>query len=226
MTWIKICATTSLRDAQASVVAGANALGFIVAPSPRRIETSAAAEIIAALPAEVEKIGVFVNETPKRIAEIAQEVGLTGVQLQGDEPAHQLAEFRRMLEGRKLIKTLHARELLANGDAPQLQAYLDARGNVDAILLDSGRPEQRGGTGVPFDWQSALPIVQRIKAALPVIIAGGLTAENVGQAIRLFEPWGVDAVSGVEREPGNKDEAKLRSFVASVRQTEMAVKPG
>ena len=226
MTWIKICATTSLRDAQASVAAGANALGFIFAPSPRRIETSTAAEIVAGLPSEVEKVGVFVNQTPKRIAETAQEVGLTGVQLQGDEPAHQLVEFRRMLDGRRLIKTLHARELLANGDAPQLQAYLDARGNVDAILLDSGRPEQRGGTGVPFDWQSALPIVQRIKAALPVIIAGGLTAENVGQAIRLFEPWGVDVVSGVEREPGNKDEAKLRSFVASIRQTEMAVNPG
>ena len=226
MTWIKICATTSLRDAQASVAARANALGFIFAPSPRRIETSAAAEIIAALPAEVEKVGVFVNQTPERIAEIAQEVGLTGVQLQGDEPAHQLAEFRCMLHGRKLIKTLHARELLTNGGAPQLQAYLDAQGSIDAVLLDSGRPEQRGGTGVPFDWQSALPIVQRIKAALPVIIAGGLTAENVGQAIRLFEPWGVDVVSGVEREPGNKDEAKLRSFVAAVRQTEMAVKPG
>ena len=155
------------------MAAGANALGFIFAPSPRRIETSAAAEIVAALPAGVEKIGVFVNETPKRIAEIAQEVGLTGVQLQGDEPARQFAEFRRMLDGRKLIKTLHARELLANGGAPQLQAYLDARGSIDAVLLDSGRPEQRGGTGVPFDWQSALPIVGRIKTVLPVIIAGG-----------------------------------------------------
>jgi phosphoribosylanthranilate isomerase len=226
VTWIKICATTNLRDAQASVAAGANALGFIFAPSPRRIETSAAAEIIAALPAGIEQIGVFVNQTPERTAEIVHEVGLTGVQLQGDEPASQLPEFRRMLDGRKLIKTLHAPELLADGRTPQMQAYLDARGSIDAILLDSGRSDQRGGTGVPFDWESALPIVRRIEVVLPVIIAGGLTAENVGQAIRLFEPWGVDVVSGVEREPGNKDEAKLRSFVEAVRQSELAAKPG
>ena len=109
-----------------------------------------------------------------------------------------------MLGGRKLIKTLHARELLANGDAPQLQAYLDARGNVDAILLDSGRPSNAAELACRLTGKSALPIVQRIKAVLPVIIAGGLTAENVGQAIRLFEPWGVDVVSGVERRAGQE----------------------
>jgi phosphoribosylanthranilate isomerase len=219
MTWIKICATTNLRDAQASVAAGANALGFIFAPSTRRIEVRSAAEIIPALPTEVEKIGVFVNETPERIAEITQEAGLTGAQLHGDEPASQLAEYRQMLGSRKLIKTLQARELLAEGGDRQLAAYLDAHGDIDAILLDSGQTNQRGGTGVPFDWQSALPIVQRIKARLPVIIAGGLTADNVGQAMRMFEPWGVDVVSGVEREPGEKDEAKLRSLVAAVRRS-------
>ncbi len=85
MTWVKICATTNLRDGQASVAAGANALGFIFAPSTRRIEVRSAADIVAALPAEVEKIGVFVNETPERVAEIAEQVGLTGVQLHGDE---------------------------------------------------------------------------------------------------------------------------------------------
>jgi phosphoribosylanthranilate isomerase len=218
MTWVKICATTNLRDAQASVTAGANALGFIFAPSTRRIETDTAAEIISALPVEVEKIGVFVNETPERVAEVAGQAGLTGVQLHGDEPAVELRNHRQKLGGRKLIKTLQARELLAEGGDRQLEAYLDAHGDVDAILLDSGQPTQRGGTGVRFDWQSALPIVQRIGAVLPVIIAGGLTAENVGQAIGLFEPWGVDVVSGVEREPGNKDEVKLRSFVAAVHK--------
>src|SRR5271165_826425 len=95
MTWIKICATTSLRDAKASVAAGANALGFIFAPSTRRIETSTAAEIIAALPAGIEQIGVFVNETPERVAEIVGQVGLSGVQLHGDEPAAQLAGYRQ-----------------------------------------------------------------------------------------------------------------------------------
>jgi phosphoribosylanthranilate isomerase len=219
MTWVKICATTNPGDAQASLAAGANALGFIFAPSARRIVTSAAAGIIAALPAEVEKIGVFVNQTPERIADIAQQVGLTGVQLHGDEPASQLAEYRRRLGGRKLIKTLQARELLAESGDRQLAGYLDAHSDIDAILLDSARLGQRGGTGVTFDWKSALPIVQKIRAVLPVIVAGGLTAENVGRAIRLFEPWGVDVVSGVEREPGNKDEAKLRSFVAAVHKS-------
>jgi len=218
MTWVKICATTNLRDGQASVAAGANALGFIFAPSTRRIEIKAAAEIIAALLAGIEKIGVFVNETPERMAEIAGHVGLTGVQLHGDESAAQLTKYRQMLGGRRLIKTLQARELLAEGGHRQLQAYLEAAKNLDAILLDSGVPSQRGGTGVSFDWEAALPLVQRIKAVLPVIIAGGLTPENVAQAIRLFEPWGVDVVSGVERQTGKKDEAKLRSFIAAARE--------
>lgn len=225
MTWVKICATTNLADALASVAAGANALGFIFAPSTRRIEAQAAAEIVEALPAGIEKIGIFVDERPECMAQIAQRVGLTGVQLHGDEPAAQLAKYRQVLGERKLIKTLQARELLAEGGHRQLQNYLDACGSLDAILLDSGVSGQRGGTGVPFNWESALPLVQKIKLALPVIVAGGLTAENVGHAIRLFGPWGVDVAFGVEREAGRKEETKLRVFVAAVRQTEPAVKP-
>ena len=226
MTWVKICATTNLRDGQASVTAGANALGFILAPSTRRIKVETAAEIIAALPAEVEKIGVFVNETPERVAAIAERAGLTGVQLHGDEPAERLAMYRQKLGVRRIIKTVQARELLADTGGQLLQGYLDASGNFDAILLDSGVPSQRGGTGLPFDWEAALPPVKKLKAVLPVIIAGGLTAVNVVQAIRLFDPWGVDVVSGVESETGKKDEAKLRGFVAAARQTESAMKAG
>jgi len=226
VTWVKICATTNLGDARASVAAGADALGFIFAPSTRRIEANAAAEIIVALPAEVEKIGVFVNETPERTAEIAGQVELTGVQLHGDEPAAQLAVYRLTLGGRKLIKTLQAGELLTNSGGRQLQAYLEAHESIDAILLDAGGPGQRGGTGIPFDWEAALPIAQRIKAVLPVIIAGGLSPENVAEAMRLFEPYGVDVVSGVEREVGKKDDAKLRSFMAAARQAESAFKAG
>jgi len=223
MTWVKICATTNLSDAQASLAAGANALGFIFAPSTRQIETSKAAEIVAALPAAIEKIGVFVNETPDRVAEIALEGGLTGAQLHGDEPPSELAEYRRTLgRRRKLIKTLQARELLAEGGDHRLNAYLEEHGSLDAILLDAGRPGQRGGTGTRFDWEAAVPRVQKIKTVLPVVIAGGLTAENVRQAIRIFEPWGVDVVSGVEREPGKKDEVKLRSFLAAVHRSNAA----
>ncbi len=214
--WIKICATTNLDDALASIDAGANALGFIFAESPRQITPESAAEIIAALPPSVEKIGVVVNQTPRRLAELATQIGLTGVQLQGDESANQLPEYRRALGLRKIIKTLQARELLAAPD--KLDDYLRNSKSIDGILLDSGSPSARGGTGVPFDWNAALPIVERIKQHVPVIIAGGLNPTNIADAIRLFDPCGVDVVSGVELSTGNKDAAKLRAFIAAPRE--------
>ena len=227
MTWVKICATTSLHDAQMSVAVGANALGFIFAPSSRRIEVEQAGEIIAALPIEIEKIGVFVNESPGRVEDIAERAGLTGAQLHGEEPPEQMAEFRGALgQRRRIIKMLQARELLATDGGRVLQAYLDARENIDAILLDSGSPAQRGGTGMPFPWEEAARLAAAVQADVPLIIAGGLTAGNVSQAIRLFNPWGVDVVSGVEEAIGKKDEGKLRSFVAAVRRANGQILPG
>ncbi len=219
-TWVKICATTNLHDAQVSLAAGADALGFIFAPSTRRIEVGTAAKIITALPAEIDKIGVFVNETPTRIATIVEQVGLTGIQLHGDEPADQMEQYRQVVGQCKIIKTLQARELLSSPD--MLDGYLQARQTIDAILLDAGSPSQRGGTGQTFDWIAAAPIVARVRANMPVIIAGGLNPENVAEAIRLFAPWGVDVVSGVEREIGKKDETKLYDFVGAVRQAQAA----
>ncbi len=215
MTWIKICATTNLDDAFASIDAGASALGFILTESPRRITPESATAIIAALPPSVEKIGVVVNETPEFLAKLANDLGLTGLQLHGDEPPDQLPQFRRALGLRKIIKTLQARELLAAPDT--LDDYLRNSKFIDGILLDSGSPAARGGTSIPFDWNAALPIVERIKQHLPVIIAGGLTPANVADAIRLFDPCGVDAVSGVELSPGKKDPAKLRAFISAAR---------
>jgi len=223
MTWVKVCGTTNLHDAQLAIAAGADALGFIFAPSPRRIEISDAAEIIANLPNGIEKIGVFVNETPAQVAAVTQQVGLSGVQLHGDEPAGQLAEFRQALGERKIIKTLQARDIL-NAGRERLAGYLSARGSIDAILLDSGSAQQRGGTGIPFAWEEVVPLAAAIREAMPLIIAGGLNAENVSQALRLFAPWGVDVVSGVEREPGKKNEARLRDFVAAVRHTQASAK--
>ncbi len=107
---------------------------------------------------------------------------------------------------------------LAADYANFIDPYLQTQGTVDAVLIDSGAPTERGGTGIPFDWEAALPLVSRVQRSVPVILAGGLTAENVAHAIRLFGPWGVDVVSGVEREPGKKDEGKLSEFVESVRQ--------
>lgn len=217
MIWIKICATTNLDDALACLAAGADALGFILTASPRQIAPESAAAIIAALPPSVEKIGVVVNETPQRLAELANQIGLTGLQLNGDEPPDQLPEFRRALGLRKIIKALQAHELLA---APgMLDDYLRNSKSIDGILLDSGSPAARGGTGQTFDWNAALPIVNRIKQVVPVIIAGGLTPANVAGAIRLFDPCGVDVVSGVELSPGKKAPDELRVFLASARAT-------
>ncbi len=215
MLWIKICATTNLDDALASLDAGANALGFILTASKRQITPDEAAKIVAALPPSVEKIGVVVNQSPDSLKQLAESVGLTGLQLHGDEPPSQLPEFRRALGLRKLIKTLQARELLA--DPAKLDTYLAFADSFDGFLLDSGVPGNRGGTGQTFDWHAMLPLVERIKDHKPVVIAGGLNPANVADAIRLFDPCGVDVVSGVELSTGYKDPAKLRAFIDAAR---------
>jgi phosphoribosylanthranilate isomerase len=220
-TWVKICGTTNLQDAQASVDAGAVALGFIFAPSSRRIEIPDATAIVGSLPQEVEKIGVFVNESPARIAEICRRVGLTGVQLHGDEPPESLVDFRGAVGDRKVIKTLQARELM-KARAGSLASYMAVRESIDAILLDSGSAAQRGGTGISFDWKEMAPLAAAIREAMPLIVAGGLSSDNVRDALEILNPWGVDVVSGVEREPGKKDEAKLRDFIGAVRRAHMS----
>ncbi len=216
-TWVKICGTTNLADAQMSVAAGADAVGFIFAPRPRQVEVEVAAEIVAAVSGEVETIGVFVNESPERIAAVVSRVGLSGVQLHGEEPAEQMAQFRRTLGQLKIIKALQVSALSQDTDLV-LERYVCAHELVDAILLDSGSTQQRGGTGLPFDWEKAWPVALHIREKMPLIIAGGLNAANVGQVVDLFQPWGVDVVSGLESEPGKKDEGKLRGFMAAIRQ--------
>jgi phosphoribosylanthranilate isomerase len=218
MTWIKVCGTASLADAELAIAAGADALGFLFAASPRRIEPKAAGEIIVRLPQHIAKIGVVVNASPGQVAQLAEAAGLSGAQLHGDEPAEQLAEFRSALGPRFLIKTLQAAELLTNFQA--LAPYLTAAKFVDAFLLDSGSAARRGGTGDVFDWSAVLPLVSRIKEEAPLIVAGGLNPENVAAAVATFRPWGVDVVSGVEGGPGTKDDAKLRAFVEAVRTGE------
>jgi phosphoribosylanthranilate isomerase len=216
MTWVKICGTTNLADAQSAIAAGADALGFVFAPSPRQVTQAAAAGIIDALPANVRKIGVVVNESPENLSKLAETVGLTGVQLHGDEPSDQLWAYRSALGPRMIIKTLQASALLAEGDH-YLYSYLRVSEFFDAVLVDAGSPAQRGGAGMPFDWNAVMPLVSRIKETMPVIVAGGLSPENVADAVRRFTPWGVDVASGVESAAGKKDESKLRTFIQAVR---------
>lgn len=224
MTWIKICGTTSIEDARIAVDAGANALGFVFAASPRRVTPEAAQQIIAQLPAKAEKVGVFVNESADRIKRVFRDAGLTGMQLQGDETAGQVKAIRSSLSRTggtaRILLTWRLAEF------PPTEGFgLDApagEDRPDALLLDSTSKTLRGGTGTRFDWKSWGRFLDGPARLIlpPLIVAGGLNAENVGEAIRLFNPWGVDVVSGVESAPGKKDPAKVRAFIAAVRQAD------
>jgi phosphoribosylanthranilate isomerase len=211
-TWIKICGTTSLEDALSSMEAGADALGFIFAPSKRRILPEKAQKIIQELPEKIEKIGVFLDAGAMGIRHVVREVALTGIQMHGEgefppEVYSYLPEDRR--EGLRKIKTI----IVWEGFEARFDSYAAVPGVVDTWLFDSG-----AGSGKPFDWQGARAKLGKRQGKF--IVAGGLTPENVGDAIRTFRPWGVDVVTGVEREPGRKDPEKLKAFVAAVRKAE------
>ena len=211
-TWIKICGTTCLEDALSSIEAGADALGFIFAPSKRRILPENAQKIIRELPQEIEKIGVFMDAGPIGIRNVVREVELTGIQMHGEgefppEVYSYLPEDRR--DGLRKIKTV----IVWEGFELRFDSYAAVPGVVDAWLLDSG-----AGSGTTFAWPEARAKLGGRQGRF--IIAGGLTPENVGDAMRIFKPWGVDVVTGVEREPGRKDPEKLKAFVAAVRRAE------
>ncbi|HEY1937390.1 MAG TPA: phosphoribosylanthranilate isomerase [Candidatus Angelobacter sp.] len=207
-TWIKICGTTCLEDALESVEAGADALGFIFAPSKRHVSPEQAQRIICDLPPGVERIGVFMNSSAAEITSIASVVDLTGIQMHGRESAAEV--YDRLPANRRdsirKIKTV----LVEPGF--ELKLGTDQE-NVDAWLLDSG-----AGSGRPFGWQATRKQVADKEARF--IVAGGLTPDNVEEAVRMLSPWGVDVVTGVEREPGRKDPEKLKAFVAAVRRAE------
>ena len=222
--WVKICGNTNLEDAQAAVAAGADALGFIFAPSPRRIGPKDAARIVRELPASVEKIGVFVNQKPAVILQTVETAGLTGVQLHGDDGLEISAELKRRSRNALKIYGVLGMWNFAGDSAGQAIAWEPASLRAfSALLLDSGSREQRGGTGRSFDWEQAAPFVRLLAGKINVVIAGGLSAANVSQAIRTFRPWGVDVVSGVERELGKKDHAKVREFINAAKSSREVV---
>jgi len=213
-TWIKICATTSIEDALASIAAGADALGFVFAPSKRRVSADQAQAIIAELPANIERIGVFSNDSAVHVREVVELAGLSAVQLHGEESPEFVAQLRSKWPRAPrigVIKTVLVNESFAQ----RFQEVCRDQDCFDSILLDAG-----AGSGRTFDWQKAKPHLARSGKRL--IVAGGLTPQNVGQAIRVLSPWGVDVVSGVEREPGRKDPDKLKAFVAAVRRADQS----
>jgi len=209
VTWIKICGTTSERDADIAIRAGANALGFIMAASPRQVTDTAAYSIATIVPKGVETIGVFVNESLKILVETARFCKFSGVQLHGDEDANYIAQLRKQLAGVKIVKASTVKNLESAGEV-----------KPDAWLIDSSHGSGRGGTGKTFAWQQAQPVITKLRE--PVIVAGGLTVENVQDALGVLRPWGVDVVSGVESYPGRKHPGLVMQFIDTVRRFDAA----
>jgi phosphoribosylanthranilate isomerase len=204
-TRIKICGITNLADAQAAVEAGADALGFIFyEKSPRRMTFPAVAKISKQLPLGILRVGVFVNAAEELITRAIAECGLSLLQFHGDEPPEFCMQF-----GLMSMKAFRIRDAESLKELPQYP--------TEAWLLDAYSAENLGGTGEKFNWDLA---VEAQKFGKPIFLAGGLTPENVAAAVRQVQPFGVDVSSGVESSPGKKDRARVRAFIANVRQAE------
>jgi phosphoribosylanthranilate isomerase len=211
--WVKICANTSLEDAQLAAEAGADAVGFVFAPSPRRVTPVQVAAITPHLPAGVEKIGVFVDASLEEICAAIRGCGLTGVQLHCNSTPELPSQLRHEFGPRIcILRVIH----FGPGAAAQASS-MAADPEIDAILVDSRSATAVGGTGIAFNWIEARDGIFGGPGAAKMIAAGGLGPDNVREAIATLRPWGVDVASGVEAVPGRKDPEKVRRFVANAR---------
>jgi phosphoribosylanthranilate isomerase len=209
MVKVKICGITNLKDARQAVKAGADFLGFnFYSRSPRFVTPRTARRILQRLPKRIASVGVFVNEREGRMLKIARQVGLDYIQLHGEESPADIAQLARNLP---VIKAVRVRESFR---ATELARYK----RVSAFLLDGFDRRRRGGSGRTFLWNIAL----RAKRAGHIFLAGGLTPENVTQAIRSARPYAVDVCSGVEAKPGKKDPALVLNFMRAVRSSRRA----
>jgi phosphoribosylanthranilate isomerase len=225
VTWVKICGITNVEDALTAVDAGADALGFVFyEKSPRCVTQEVVRDIVRQLPLNIEKVGVFVEESPENIRGITQQASLTAVQLytEGEKPERirDLIALEDQPGAPKLIIAKSATTLrgvregfYSVGDRRDIEA-------IYALLLDSGSGTLPGGTGNRFDWVEARWWVRGMKPLVPVIVAGGLEPSNVAVAMGICQPWGVDVSSGVEASPGKKDPDKIRAFIAAVRDAD------
>ena len=204
---VKICGITNWTDARRAVEAGAQFLGFnFYRPSPRYIQVAAARRIIRRLPDGVASVGVFVNESEANMLAIARRVGLDYLQLHGDEPPEQVARLKREIA---VIKAIRVRDSFR-------PKQLDSFGRASAILLDGFDPHRHGGTGKKFNWRLA----RGSNGSRRIFLAGGLTPENVAEAIRVARPYAVDVCSGVEARPGRKDPARMVALMWAVKAAE------
>ncbi len=221
MTWVKICGMTNLEDALVAVEAGADALGFVFyESSPRNVSVETAREIVNKLPEGVEKVGVFVTESVTKMDEVSDRVGLSAVQMY---PALSgSGELSDDVLPNRCRRTFVAipNGSITSGDRFSLFLSQEVLNRVTALVIDSGNSQRPGGTGEPFDWRGATDSVRAVSEVIPIVVAGGLTAKNVSEAISILKPWGVDVASGVEIRPGKKDPEKVRAFVKAVREAD------
>jgi phosphoribosylanthranilate isomerase len=219
--WIKICANTNLDDAQMAAELGADAVGFVFAPSTRQVTAAEVARITPHLPESIERVVVFPALAAEEIAQAAEEAGLNVVQLHGGVNLSLLRQLHNIFDERvKLIQTVHwnvdAEGANATAVAQDLQRVA-VEGLVDRVLIDSSVGSATGGTGVSFDWNGARSALAEFTAGLKLIVAGGLRQDNVAEAIRCLRPWGVDVASGVEEAPGRKSPERLSAFIRAAR---------
>ncbi len=199
--FVKVCGITSEEDALLAIALGADALGFVFAPgSPRMVKAGEVSDILKRLPPKTVTVGVFKDERPEHVAEIVNRLGLTGAQLHGREPLSEVRWIRQRVQF--VIQAYSA------GDSNLKTA---ANSPADVILIDSPEP----GSGRVFDWSLA----EGAPGGIRLLLAGGLNADNVGEAIRRVRPWGVDVNTGVEVAPGRKDARKLRRFIEAAKET-------
>lgn len=202
--FVKVCGITSEEDALLAVALGADAIGFVFAPSPRQVAPTKVLDIVKRLPPDVITVGVFRDEHPKRVLEIARAARLKGVQLHGNEPVDAVRSVAN--EVRFAIKAV-----VAGSDAARKANEY----GTDAVLVDNVRP----GSGERFDWS----LLEELPAGLRVMLSGGLNPDNVREAILTTQPWGIDVSSGVEREPGVKDPVKMRRFITAARDAQSII---
>lgn len=204
---VKICGITNWTDARRAVEAGAQFLGFnFYRPSPRYIQPAAARRIIRRLPDGIAAVGVFVNESEANMLAIARRVGLDYLQLHGDEPPEQVRRLKREIP---VIKAVRVRDSFR-------PKQLDSLSCASAILLDGFDVRRHGGTGKTFDWNLA----RGANGSRRIFLAGGLTPENVAEAIRVARPYAVDVCSGVEARPGRKNPALIVALMRAVKAAE------
>ncbi len=223
--WTKICGNTSLEDARHAIAAGADALGFIFAPSPRQVTSEQVASITTLLPGHVETYGVFGEASFDEIVGAVNAAGLTGVQLHGNGdaalPLRLRTHFAAQGKHIGILAVVHlspdASESLAAVTLERQLTSLARDHAVDAALVDTHAANAIGGTGLTFNWQAAQRSFSRMAPHLRIIAAGGLRPENVATAIETLRPWGVDVVTGVEASPGRKDPARVTAFIRNAR---------